>query len=108
MSLLNSEAPGGREDLGKSVKYRADKNNTCLTCLISRFLFFFLNWPVSLAKLVHSCLLGLEVGALLPLVCALPGPVPEGLPHQGWPSSKGWGSGGTYRHQHERMSKSHS
>lgn len=42
MFLLNSEAPGGKENLGKSVKYCADKNNTCLTCLTSCFLIFFL------------------------------------------------------------------
>ena len=40
MFLLNSDAPGGRENLGKSMKYCADKNNTCLACLISYFLIF--------------------------------------------------------------------
>ena len=39
MFLLNSEAPGGKENLGKSVKYCAGKNNACL---IRCFLFFFL------------------------------------------------------------------
>lgn len=88
MFLLNSEAPGGKENLGKSVKYCAGKNNACLS---SCFLIFFkkltsrLNQnssqlPSGNRGLVDCCSEPVGCLALFQKAC----------PHPGWLSCKGW------------------